>query len=105
MDVNGTQRYLCHDCHRTFRAPPKSRTQPEEFQARVLAAYQERASMRGVCRLFGIGRNALSRWLKKATQLPPLTQTLAPPVPEDVLELDELCWNSMNFGRSSPGAR
>ena len=30
---------------------------------------QERASMRGVCRLFGIGRNTLSGWLKKS---PPL---------------------------------
>jgi transposase-like protein len=68
-DANGTQRYRCHDCRRTFREQPKSRTQPEEFQATVLAAYQERASMRGVCRLFRVGRNTLSEWLKKSQSL------------------------------------
>ncbi len=33
-DANGTQRYLCHDCRRTFREQPKSRTRPEEFQSK-----------------------------------------------------------------------
>ena len=70
-DASGTQRYRCRDCTRTFRAQPKSRTRPEEFQATVLAAYQERASMRGVCRLFGIGRNTLSGWLKKSPPVAP----------------------------------
>ncbi len=60
------QRYLCHDCGRTFQEPDGSRASREDLQARALAAYQERASMRGVCRLFGIGRNTLSGWLKKS---------------------------------------
>ncbi len=46
--------------------------------------------MRGVCRIFGIDRETLTAWLKKASQLPPLTETLAPAHLEDVLELDEL---------------
>jgi len=46
------QRYLCHDCRRTFREQPGSRAYPDEFRERALAAYQERASLRGVCRIF-----------------------------------------------------
>lgn len=65
-DTTGRQRFLCHDCRRTFREKPKSRSRSAEFQKQALAAYQERASMRGVCRLFGIGRNTLSAWLKKS---------------------------------------
>jgi insertion element IS1 protein InsB len=60
------QRYLCHDCGRTFRERPGTRAHSPQFRARVLAAYQERASMRGVCRIFGIGRNTLTNWLKKS---------------------------------------
>lgn len=65
-DRAGHQRYLCRDCRRTFQEGTGSPTHPAEFQAKVLVAYQERASMRGVCRLFGIGRNTLSGWLKKS---------------------------------------
>ena len=68
-DASGTQRYRCHDCTRTFRQQPKSRTRPQEFQATVLAAYQERASMRGVCRILGIDRETLTNWLKKSQPL------------------------------------
>ena len=92
-DKVGRQRYRCHDCRRTFQGAQEQvghRARRAEIQARALAAYQERASMRGVCRLFGIGRNTLSGWLKKARQLPPLPETLAPARPDDVLELDEL---------------
>ncbi len=68
-DKNDHQRYLCQDCRRTFRQKPESRSHPEEFQKKVVAAYQERPSMRGVCRLFGIGRNTLTTWLKKSQSL------------------------------------
>jgi len=71
-DKAGRQRYRCHDCRRTFQGAQEQvghRARRAEIQARALAAYQERASMRGVCRLFGIGRNTLSGWLKKS---PPL---------------------------------
>ncbi len=77
-DASGTQRYRCHDCRRTFREQPKSRTRPEEFQATVLAAYQERASMRGVCRLFRVGRNTLSGWLKKSQPAAPARRDAGP---------------------------
>lgn len=68
QDAKGTQRFLCHDCKRTFRERPGTRAHPEDFKARVLAAYHERCSMRGVCRVFGVDRATLSKWLKKSQQ-------------------------------------
>jgi len=68
-DKAGRQRFLCHDCRRTFEEQAGRRAHTDEFKARALAAYQERCSMRGVCRLFGVGRNTLSGWIKKS--LPP----------------------------------
>jgi transposase-like protein len=65
-DKADRQRYRCHDCRRTFREHPGTRAHSPEFRQRVLAAYHERASMRGVCRVFGIGRNTLTGWLKKS---------------------------------------
>lgn len=68
-DKAGRQRYRCHDCRRTCGDPQvqaDSRARREQLQAHALAAYRERASMRGVCRIFGVGRNTLSGWLKKS---------------------------------------
>ena len=31
----------------------------------ILRAYQERSSLRGLTRTFGVARNTVSRWLKK----------------------------------------
>jgi transposase-like protein len=49
-DKRGVQRFRCHDCRRTFHKPEDDRSYTADFRAQVLAAYQERASMRGVCR-------------------------------------------------------
>jgi len=71
---NGKQKYLCHGCGKRSRhAPgkrsrhaPGTRAYPEGFRAQVLAAYHERCSQRGVCRIFGISRETLAAWLKKS---------------------------------------
>ena len=63
-DKAGHPRYRCHECQRTFQQQSGIRKHSAEFQAKVLLAYQERCSMRGVCRLFRIGRNTLTEWLK-----------------------------------------
>ena len=57
----------------------------------VLRAYQERSSMRGVCRTFGIGRMTLYAWLreKKAGEQP-LADTILPAQKGDIIECDEL---------------
>jgi transposase-like protein len=59
----GNPRYRCRDCGRTFCLNPGTTAHPPEFRAMVLRAYQERSSMRGICRTFGIGRNTLYAWL------------------------------------------
>ena len=37
----------------------------EERKAEVLRAYQERSSLRGLSRTFGITRKTITQWLKK----------------------------------------
>ena len=38
----------------------------EERKEEIIRAYQERSSMRGVSRTFGISRTTLGKWLKKS---------------------------------------
>jgi transposase-like protein len=63
---SGHQRYRCHGCQRTFQEDPGSAAHPEALQKQVLAAYQERVSLRGISRLFGLSRNTVKAWLKKS---------------------------------------
>ena len=65
-DKRGIQRFLCHDCKATFQKPEDDRGYTEGFKGRVLAAYQERSSMRGISRVFGLSRETLAGWLKKS---------------------------------------
>ena len=65
-DRRNVQRFRCRDCERTFQKPEEDRSYTPAFRAQVLAAYQERASMRGVSRVFGIARGTLDGWLKKS---------------------------------------
>lgn len=62
---NGKQRYRCRACGWTSRKGAATRRTPAQRQAQILAAYQERSSMRGVARVFHVSRNTLSGWLKK----------------------------------------
>ena len=66
----GHDRYRCKACGLTFSDAPERGHSPE-FKALVLAAYQERASMRGIARVFGISRNTLVKWLKERGALSP----------------------------------
>jgi transposase-like protein len=56
------QRYRCKECGLTFSDGPK---RPDDFKEMVLAAYQERSSMRGIARTFKISRNTLTKWLEE----------------------------------------
>lgn len=54
-------------------------------------AYKERASMRGLERIFYVARQTVGRWIPEIVHnLPALKETLLPAQPDDVLELDEL---------------
>ena len=64
---NGKQKYLCRDCGRQSRdEDPASSAYPPERREEILRAYQERSSLRGLTRTFGVARNTVTRWLKKS---------------------------------------
>src|SRR3954453_10439935 len=73
---NRKQKYLCHDCAKQSREDPGSNAYPPQRREEILSAYQKRSSLRGLARTFGLSPNTLTRWLKKALRLPPLSQTL-----------------------------
>ena len=60
---SGSQQYQCHTCGASKVLLPKQRYS-EERKAEV-RAYQERSSLRGLNRTFGITRKTITQWLKK----------------------------------------
>ncbi len=68
MALNGKQKYFCNACQKGSRQNPTPLGYSPEFKDQVLAAYHERASLRGVCRIFGICRQTLVTWLKKSRE-------------------------------------
>jgi transposase-like protein len=64
-DYKGSQKYHCLDCNTYGTLEPQDRSYPRSFRDLVLRAYRERASMRGITRIFGIARQTLARWLKE----------------------------------------
>ena len=98
-DYKGAQKYYCHICksYGTLNAKKGYREKEKEL---ILRAYQERASMRGVERIFGTARQTLARWIQeKAAKLPALETTLLAAEPDDLLELDEL-WSFVRTKRN-----
>ena len=89
-DYKGAQKFHCHDCNAYGTLNARGHYSEEE-KVTILRAYRERASMRGVERIFGTARQTLARWiLEEAAKLPDLADTLEDARPDDVLELDEL---------------
>lgn len=62
---NGKQRYKCYDCARTSRDLPQPAGYSTDEQDRILRAYEERSSLRGLERIFGVSRKTVITWLKK----------------------------------------
>ena len=65
---NGKQKYYCKSCKRQSRENPSSNGYTEENKEKIIKAYQERSSLRGLTRTFGVARNTVSIWLKKKQQ-------------------------------------
>ena len=61
----GKQRYWCNNCARSSRANPEPRGYSEAEKEQILHAYEERSSLRGLERVFGVSRKTVSAWLKK----------------------------------------
>jgi transposase-like protein len=61
----GSQQFWCKDCGKCGVLEPKRSYSPEQKE-QILSAYtNERSSMRGIQRTFGVSRNTLTSWLKK----------------------------------------
>ena len=90
MNKCGSAQYYCKDCG-AHRVLEPATGYSADAKQRILDTYKERASLRGLTRIFGVARQTVLRWLKELAQrLPDLKDTLAPPQATDVLELDEL---------------
>ncbi len=62
---NGKQKYLCHACGPQSREDPSPNGYAEESKEEILRAYQERSSLRGLRRTFGVSPTTVLGWLKK----------------------------------------
>lgn len=68
----------------------QERYTPEQ-KATILKASEERISLRGLQRVFGVHRQTVSRWRQEQVrQMPLLVETLLPALADDVLEVDEV---------------
>ena len=89
----GQEQYHCLDCnaYRVLRPKRKEATKNSKLRDKALKACLERCSLRGVCRIFNIGRQTLRNWILDHTDnLPDLITTLLSPKHDDVLGLDEM---------------
>src|SRR6266496_2917524 len=62
---NGKQLYRCRSCGRQSRENPTPHAYPQARREEILHAYQERSSLRGLTRTFGVSRTTVSSWIKK----------------------------------------
>ena len=75
----GKQQYRCKQCGKSGVLDPAVRYTAEQKE-RILAAYYERPSLRGIERVFGVTRETVAAWLKKSpTTAAPLQYPSASP--------------------------
>src|SRR5438128_12654247 len=65
---NGKQKYSCRACKRQSREHPTPHAYPEERREEILRAYEERSSLRGIERTFGVSRTSVIGWIKKSSK-------------------------------------
>lgn len=65
---NGKQLYRCRTCQRQSREHPTPHAYPEDRRQEILRAYQERSSLRGLQRTFGVSRTTVVQWIKKTAE-------------------------------------
>jgi transposase-like protein len=63
--ADGRQPYLCRDCSKRSREQPRTNAYSNEEREQILRAYDERSSLRGLSRTFGVSRQTVTAWLKK----------------------------------------
>jgi len=62
---NGKQKYKCKDCGKASRENPVAKGYSKAEKETILKAYQERSSLRGLVRTFGVSRTTVTKWIKK----------------------------------------
>ncbi len=65
------RKYRCHTCGCRSRENPTSNAYPEARREEILHTYQERSSLRGLTRTFGVSRTTVSSWIKKTRMANP----------------------------------
>ena len=63
---NGKQKYRCRTCQRQSRENPTPHAHSEQRREEILRAYEERSSLRGLERTFGVSRTSVIAWIKKS---------------------------------------
>lgn len=66
---NGKQKYQCKNCGKASRDKPVAKGYSDERKEEILGAYQERSSLRGLSRTFGVSRTTVAKWLEKSRDL------------------------------------
>ena len=67
---NGKQKFHCHDCKAYGVLQPEPRYS-EARKEEIIRDYQERSSLRGTERVFGVARQTVSNWIKKSPEFAP----------------------------------
>ena len=62
---NDKQRYKCKTCGKSSSEDPQPNGYTLEEREMILRAYEERSSLRGLTRTFGVSRGTVIAWLKK----------------------------------------
>jgi transposase-like protein len=68
---DGRQRYRCQHCGKQHREQPRAHGYSQAEKDIILNATQERSSLRGIQRTFGVNRHTVSSWVKKKRMLCP----------------------------------
>jgi transposase-like protein len=63
---NGKQKYRCRACQKQSREHPTPHAYPQERREEILRASEERSSLRGLERTFGVSRHTVIGWIKKS---------------------------------------
>ena len=70
---NGSQRAKCLECQRTFVLEPKGPRHDQAFKDMVVRAYQDRMSIRGITRTFGVFYKTIIQWAGEKNREPAST--------------------------------
>ena len=87
--VSGSQKYRCHDCHKTYNPAPKKQGYPPQLRRKAVQMYVDGIGFRRIARFLEVNHQTIVNWVNAH-------HAALPPVPDssgdraDVIEMDEL---------------